>query len=170
MRLYATTHHRQLPFSIGRPYYKLKVAFLIFPLLFTLIAYGQTTIPDTAAGKVLRAWLDAFNSGDRAKIETYIKTFDPQQSAERMLGFRDQTGGFDLLTIDNSEPSLIKFRVKEKAGTTVAIGTIQLKDAQSGVVETFSLRAIPPNAVIESVSPAGLIWRAKDSSAIMGHH
>jgi retinol-binding protein 3 len=150
MRFYATTHHLQSPFSIVRPY-KLKIVLLIFSLLFTLSAYAQTTIPDTAAGKVLRAWLDAFNSGDRAKLETYIKTFDPQQSVERMMGFRDQTGGFDLLAIDTSEPSLIKFRVKEKASSTVALGTIQLKDAQSSVVETFSLRAIPPNAVVENV-------------------
>lgn len=90
MRLHATTHHLQLSFSRARTY-KLKIAFLIFSLLFTLIAYPQTTIPDTAARRVLRAWLDAFNSGDRAKIEMYIKTFDPQQSVERMMGFRDQT-------------------------------------------------------------------------------
>ena len=150
MRLQTTTHRLQSPFSIAGPH-KLKIAFLILALLFTLMAYAQTTIPDTAAGRVLRAWLDAFNSGDRAKIETYIKTFDPQQSVERMVGFRDQTGGFDLLAIDSSDPSLIKFRVKEKASSTVGIGTIQLKDAQSGVVETFSLRAIPPNAVVEDV-------------------
>src|SRR5260370_35629855 len=59
--------------------------------------------------EVLRAWLDAFNSGDRAKVEAYIKTFEPQQSVERMMGFHDQTGGFDLLAIDGSEPLLVKF-------------------------------------------------------------
>jgi hypothetical protein len=29
--------------------------------------FSQTAIPDTPAGKVLRVWLNAFNSGDRAK-------------------------------------------------------------------------------------------------------
>jgi retinol-binding protein 3 len=115
-------------------------------------AFGQTTIPDTPAGKVLHSWLDAFNSGDRTKIETYIKTFDPQQSTERMMGFHDQTGGFDLLGIESSEPLLIKFRVKEKASPTVGIGSIQLKDAQLGVVESFNLRAIPPGGVVEHVT------------------
>src|SRR5439155_12947369 len=86
--------------------------------------FGQTTIPDTPAGKVLRAWLDAFNSGDRTKVETYIKTFEPQQSVERTMGFHDQTGGFELLGIESSEPLLIKFRVKEKASPTVGIGSI----------------------------------------------
>ena len=57
----------------------------------------QTQIPDTPAGRVLRAWLDAFNSGDRAILENYIKTFDPKQSIDVMLNFRSQTGGLDLL-------------------------------------------------------------------------
>ena len=33
-------------------------------------ALAQTTVPDTPAGHTLQAWLDAFNSGERAKIET----------------------------------------------------------------------------------------------------
>ena len=49
-------------------------------LTLLLISVGcglaQTTVPDTPAGHTLQAWLDAFNSGDRAKIETYVKTVD----------------------------------------------------------------------------------------------
>ena len=68
------------------------------------------------------------------------------------MGFRDQTGGFELLAIESSEPLLIKFRVKEKASPTVGIGSIQLKDDNSGVVESFGLRAIPLGAVVENIS------------------
>jgi retinol-binding protein 3 len=114
-------------------------------------APAQTQIPDTPAGRVLRAWLDAFNSGDRATLETYIKTFDPKQSIDVMLNFRSQTGGFDLLGIESSEPKLIKFRVKEKASPTVGIGSIHLNDAQPAMVESFGLRAIPPGAVVENI-------------------
>lgn len=123
----------------------------ILALLFVATGFGQATIPDTPAGKVLGAWLDAFNSGDRAKMEAYIKTHDSQQSVERMTGFRNQTGGFDLLATETSEPLLIRFRVKEKASPTVGIGSIQLKDAQSASVESFRLRAIPAGAVVENV-------------------
>jgi retinol-binding protein 3 len=114
-------------------------------------APAQTQIPETPAGRILRAWLDAFNSGDRATLETYIKTFDPKQSIDVMLNFRSQTGGFDLLGIESSEPKLIKFRVKEKASPTVGIGSIQLNDAQPALVESFGLRAIPPGAVVENI-------------------
>jgi retinol-binding protein 3 len=139
----------------SRPLKKTRIALLLPILLIGLVANGQTTIPDTPAGKVLRAWLEAFNSGDRAKMEAYIKAFDPQQSVERMMGFHDQTSGFDLLGIESSEPLLIKFRVKEKASPTVGIGSIQVKDAQSGVVESFDLRAIPPDAVVENIKVDG---------------
>lgn len=130
---------------------KIRLALILSVLLGGVLAYPQTTIPDTPAGKVLRAWLDAFNSADRANVEAYIKTYDPEQSVERMIGFHNRTGGFDLLEIEKSEPLLIKFRVKEKASPTVGIGSIQLKDAQSAVVESFSLRAIPPGAAVENV-------------------
>src|SRR5437870_6112709 len=98
----------------------LKVELFILVLLFAAIGYAQTTIPDTPAGKALRAWLDAFNSGDRAKVEAYVKTFEPEQSIERMMAFYNRTGGFDLRAIESSEPLLIKFRVKEKASSTIA--------------------------------------------------
>jgi hypothetical protein len=35
---------------------------------------AQVTVPDTPGGHTLQAWLDAFNSGDRARIETHVKT------------------------------------------------------------------------------------------------
>ena len=106
-------------------------------------ALAQTTIPDTPAGHVLRAWLDAFNSGDRAALESYLKTYDPKQSLDFMLNFRGQTGGFELLGVDKSEPSHIEFRVKEKASPATAAGSIDLKTADPVQVGHFSLRAIP---------------------------
>lgn len=50
----------------------------LFALLLVAIGcgLGQVTIPDTPAGHTLQAWLDAFNSGDRSRIETYVKTVD----------------------------------------------------------------------------------------------
>jgi hypothetical protein len=150
MRLLATIRGLHSLVSPARPK-NLKIALFIPALLFAAVGHAQSTIPDTPAGKALHAWLDAFNSDDRAKIEAYVEAFESQQSVERMMAFHGQTGGFDLLEIDASEPLLIKFRVKEKAGLTIAIGSIQLKDAQSGVVEGFNLRAIPPGAVVENV-------------------
>ncbi|HTB95503.1 MAG TPA: S41 family peptidase [Terracidiphilus sp.] len=117
---------------------------LLFLLLVPCLGVAQVSPPDTPAGHTLQAWLDAFNSGDRAKLEAYVKTTDPSQSVDGLMGFRSQTGGFDLLSIEDSQPLQIRFRVKEKSSETTAIGTILLKQAQPPVVDSFGLRAIPP--------------------------
>jgi hypothetical protein len=113
---------------------------------------AQVTVPDTPAGNTLRTWLDAFNSGDRAKIEIYVKTVDQSQSVDGMIAFRNQTGGFELLSIESSEPLHIRFRVKEKGGPTTALGNFLVEDGQPPTVGTLGLRALPPGAVLENVT------------------
>jgi retinol-binding protein 3 len=115
-------------------------------------AYAQVSIPDTPAGRTLREWFDVFNSGDRTKIEAYVKTVDQQQSVDGLISFHNQTGGFDLLSIENSEPLHIRFRVKEKNSQTIALGNMLVKDGQPPTVATFGLRAIPPGVTPENVT------------------
>jgi retinol-binding protein 3 len=125
---------------------------VILSLLLLLLGigrgFGQTTIPDTPAGKTLQAWLDAFNSGDRAKIESYVKTYDPKDSVERMMVFRSQSGGFDLIAIESSEPLLITFRVKEKNSPRVGKGGMQVTNAEPHTIEKFVLKANPLEGVV----------------------
>lgn len=126
---------------------------LVFLLLTASLGFAETpTIPDTPAGHALAAYLDAFNSGDRAKLEVYIQKYDPTESVDGMLGFRNETGGFDLLTIESSQPLLIKFRIRNRNDPTVGLGSLAIKDAQSGVVANLALRAIPPGASIDDIT------------------
>lgn len=39
---------------------------------------GRDHSPRPPAGHILQAGLDAFNSGDRARIEAYVKAVDPR--------------------------------------------------------------------------------------------
>lgn len=131
-----------------------KVCCLVIALFLGAAAsgFGQVTVPATPAGQTLRAWLDAFNSGDHAQVEAYVKTVDPSQSVDGMLGFHNQTGGFDLLSIESSEPLHIRFRVKEKGGPTTALGNLLVKDGKPPTVATFGLRALPPGVKLENVT------------------
>src|SRR6267378_8347771 len=131
-----------------------KVLCRLFVLLVVGVGCGlaQVTVPDTPAGHTLQAWLDAFNSGDRAKIETYVKTVDQSQSVDGMISFRNRTSGFELLSIESSEPLHVRFRVKEKGGPTTALGNLLVKDGQPPKVGTFGLRALPPGVVLENVT------------------
>jgi hypothetical protein len=121
----------------------------------------------TPAGHTLQAWLDAFNSGDRARIQTYLTKYEPTKAVDGTIAFRDQTGGFELLGIEKSERLHIEFRVKEKASPTIALGKIYVKDADPAVVVNFSLLAIPPGMTVADMNmkiDAGMRARVIDGA------
>ncbi len=111
-------------------------------------AQAQPTIPDTPAGHTFKAWLEAFNSGDRAALDAYYHKYEPAKSVDNMMQFRGQTGGFDLLAIEKSEPLELQFLVKERQSDTKALGKMEVKDGDPAEVTSFTLRAIPPGASI----------------------
>jgi hypothetical protein len=106
--------------------------------------FAQPTIPDTAAGRVFAAWLDAFNSGDQARITAFYQRYQPEQPVEGMITFRANTGGFELLSIENSEPRHLDARVKERNRGLTAFARLQLTDGDPPRIDSFSIRAVPP--------------------------
>src|SRR5208282_834330 len=114
-------------------------------------AVSQTVIPSTAAGKTLKAWLEAFNSGDRTLMDAYYKKYDPSKSVDDEKRFREMTGGFDLLQILKSEPLHVEFLVKEKRSDTQAIGKMDVKDGEPALVADFGLRAVPPGTSVSDL-------------------
>src|ERR1700730_10838633 len=131
----------------------------LFVLLLVGVGCGlaQVTVPDTPAGHTLQSWLAAFNSGDRDRIETDVRPVTQSQSVDGMISFRNQTGGFELLSIESSEPLHIRFRVKEKGSDTTGLGNLLVKEGQPPTVETFGLRALPPGVVPVNVIVDGAL-------------
>jgi retinol-binding protein 3 len=111
-------------------------------------AWPQATIPDGPAGHTLTAWLAAFNSGDRAQMEAYCHKYDPNNSADRMMSFRNMTGGFELVQILKGERLRIEFLVKERNSETKGIGTLDVKDVEPAVVVHFGLQPLPPGTSV----------------------
>ena len=105
-----------------------------------------TAIPTTPAGEALRAWLDAFNSGDTARLDAYHRRFEPDMTVGDELAFREQTGGFDLLTIERSEPRHVEFTVRERNSPTTAYGVLDVSSAEPVRVTTRRLHVMGPNA------------------------
>src|SRR5215475_2311254 len=120
-------------------------------VLASSVALGQVTIPDSPAGKTLQAWLTAFNSGDKAQIEAYCKTYQSKLPPEMLMNFRSMTGGFELLQIVKAERLHIEFLVKERNSDTRAIGTFDVKDADPPVELEAGLRALPPGASVSDL-------------------
>ena len=109
------------------------------------VVFAQSPIPDTVTGRVLDAWLEAFNSADRVRIEAFVQDHGWPAPVESMVAFRRQTGGFDLVSVERSDGETIEFTVKERARGGVAIGRIALSGEPPQVTES-TIRLIPPGA------------------------
>jgi retinol-binding protein 3 len=92
-------------------------------------ASADVTIPDSPAGRAASAWLEAFNSGDRTRLDDYFKKYEPSKHADDFMGFRDRVGGFDLLSIEKSEPNRIVFLLKERNSERRALAKFQVSDS-----------------------------------------
>lgn len=139
---------------------------VVVPALFFAIALGATSVraqapatapsvaspavPRTPAGTALRAWLDAFNSGDSTQIAAYFRTYGPERavSDER---FRQMTGGFDLLTIERSEPRHVEFTVRERKKPMTAYGALDLSAGDPPRVTDLMLSALGLNASVAAL-------------------
>jgi hypothetical protein len=118
-------------------------------------ALGQAAIPNTPAGHVLTAWVDAFNSGDRARIDGFLKDYAPKfvEGAFASAQFRGQSGGVNVVSITHSERLSIDFRIEEKAQPTIILGKIAVKEpANAPTIENFNLRVMPKDAVLEDIT------------------
>jgi len=115
-------------------------------------ARAQPAIPDTPAGRTFKAWLEAFNSGDRALLDAYLHKYDPSKSLDNEMQFRRMTGGFSLLQIVSSEPLHLEFLVKGRGDETTAFGKLEVKDGDPAQVASFGLRAIPPGTAVSDLT------------------
>jgi hypothetical protein len=107
--------------------------------------------PETPAGQVLQAFLDAFNSADHDRIAAYVKEYDPQNSADRLTSFSNQTGGFTLVSIVHSSPDKVSFLVHGRGDNIDAYGALQLASTSPPRVKGLDIRAIPPGAKLDDI-------------------
>ena len=119
--------------------------FLTFLVFVAVTGSAQTKLPNTPAGDTLRTWLEVFNSGDRRKVEEYVRTVDKSESVVGLLSFHSRTGAFEVLSIESSEPLHLRFRMKDRTGM-ITLASLFVKDGHPPTVETFAMNPIPPGA------------------------
>jgi hypothetical protein len=107
-------------------------------------AAAEVTIPDTPAGRTLSVWLEAFNSGDRARLDEYYKKYEPEKHADDVMDFRGRVGGFELLSIEKSSPLRIVFLLKERNSDSRALGKLQVTGTDPLRVTSSEINAIAP--------------------------
>ena len=112
---------------------------LLLAALLPLSAQAQSTPP--AEGKriaavgdparlALEAWLEAFNTHDRARLEAFRDRYQPTFDVDGMLGFHAQTGGFRLLRHEPSAPGSAQALLQEAGSDTVARVTVTLAEGK----------------------------------------
>ena len=67
------------------------------------------------AQQALDAWLDAFNSGERKRLEAFRDRYEPTMDVDRLLEFRGDTGGFRLVRREPSEPGTARALLQDSA-------------------------------------------------------
>jgi hypothetical protein len=146
LRLFETIRQRGGSTSV------LKTAFTFVLLLTAFGCWGQVGIPKTPAGNALQAWLDAINSGEVAKVSAYVKSTDSTQTVDWLMSLSQHSGGFELLSAQSKGPWLISFHVRERNTTTEAAGSIKVRKSQTLTVTSFTIRPLPPGAVIDDIA------------------
>lgn len=136
----------------------LGMLFAIVPGL-AFAAAPTPIIPNTPAGHALAAWLDAFNSGDRARFQSFQQAHAPWLSLDEEMKQRARTGGYDLLTIDQGDQLWIAFRLKERASSAQTLGSLVVRSSDADHIRL--LRLAPAAAAAEGPRLRSLIEPAQ---------
>jgi D-alanyl-D-alanine carboxypeptidase len=111
------------------------------------LASAQPAVPATPAGRVLAAWLSAFNSGDSAALQAFDAAYRPDAPplsfSER---FRGDTGGFTLVRIEKSTSTLITALLEEKDERRLARLELEVTGDGKPIVVSSTLRQEPRTA------------------------
>jgi Peptidase family S41/N-terminal domain of Peptidase_S41 in eukaryotic IRBP len=129
----------------NRTFMKGALFFVVFAVM-VFHARADVNVPDTPAGHTLRAFFDAFNTADHDRIAAYVKEYDPENNAEGLLSFSNQTGGFTLVSIVHSAPDRLTFLVRGRGDNIDAFGVLQLSSTQPLRIKRLNIRALPPGA------------------------
>ena len=138
---------------------------LLLAALLPLSAQAQSTPP--AEGKriaavgdparlALEAWLEAFNTHDRARLEAFRDRYQPTFDVDGMLGFHVQTGGFRLLRHEPSAPGSAQALLQEAGSDTVARVTVTLAEGKPLALDIEAVER-PADLRIPRLDQAGAI-------------
>jgi hypothetical protein len=102
-------------------------------------------IPDSPAGRLLYAWLAAFNQASYPALANVLPNDALGAATAAQIEIRQQTGGFNLLSAKEVQPGVLVFRLRDQTPeATEVLGTLQMRpDSNPPAIASFSLRAVP---------------------------
>jgi hypothetical protein len=107
---------------------------------------APVAMPDSRAGRLVKAWVDAMNSGDSAKVWTFASTYTPLNPPQAALQLARNIGSIDVVKILVDQPLHLEFLVKVRGAGDYARGVVDVSDTDPLVARSFGVRGIPPGA------------------------
>ena len=89
------------------------------------------------------AWLDVFNSGDRARMQQFLADNAPSLNLDNQMNFRERTGGFELRGLEQATPTSLTGLVQERNSDQFGRFVIVVDAAEPHRITRFGVNAIP---------------------------
>ena len=135
---------------------------------------GKATIPETSPGRLLKSWLDSFNSGDVERHTEFLAQHGPQSDqqgaadrAQQDMHLREMVGGgFNFYEIEESSGTELRAILKERGGIGWAEIELKVDPAKPERIASISLHPAspPPQASPVREDQAALV---KDVAAFL---
>ena len=108
-------------------------------------------LPNTPAGTVVKAWYDAYGSGDTLKVLDFYRRYQPERISQNTVQFRLGSGGFDILSIEQQEPRRMEFLTRERKSPQTYYAAVDLSPTDPPLITSSYLIPLGPNANLEPV-------------------
>ena len=131
---------------------------LLFLLLAMPVFGAAPALPDTPAASVAGEWIEALNSGERARLQAFKERYRRKAPVEGLLELRENTGGFDIVRIEHSEASTIRLLVSEREGDGLARLEASIEPGKPESLKlSVELIERPADLAIARLDAAGLV-------------
>jgi hypothetical protein len=117
-------------------------------------------LPSTPAGTVVKAWHDAYGSGDTARVTDFYRKYQPQRVTDNTVQYRTELGGFDIVSIERSEPRRLEFLTRGRKSPETFYAIVQLTDAEPPQIAISYMISMGPNATMDAAK-VDAVARAK---------
>jgi CubicO group peptidase (beta-lactamase class C family) len=125
------------------------------------ICFAQTQFPDTAAGNQAKAWLEVFNAGDAEKHKEFLRKNAPSrlERADREMGLREMSGGFEVKKVEESTTTKIVALVQERASDQFVRLTVEVDASEQHQITRLTLQgtARPAEFALPHLSESELV-------------
>jgi hypothetical protein len=108
----------------------------------TLSAADIEAAKNTSPYRQYAAWLEAFNSGEKARVQKFLDESWPTGSITGQTSLIDRTGGFDLIAIEQATPTMLVGTMKEKKTDRIVRFTLALEASAPFRIDRFAMTPV----------------------------